>query len=154
MFNKSRRNWRVFRTELINREPVRFQRFGAGARREEGEYLHGSLTDEQHRPSLKDRQSSVEDPRGIFSFVTPCQRPASTQRTHSLFMSWVLRSFSHPFRIGAFAEILVAFALIRCSGNHRVNEAVSLHQHGVENFAVRIFFEQKLNLAVTGIMNL
>jgi hypothetical protein len=34
-----------------------------------------------------------------------------------------------------------------------VNEAVSLHLHGVENFAVRIFFEQKLNLAVTGIMN-
>src|SRR6185503_9804855 len=44
------------RTHLINREWVRCQRFATAARREEGAYLHRSVTDEQRRSSGKDRQ--------------------------------------------------------------------------------------------------
>src|SRR5436190_8001047 len=51
-------SWSDIRTNLINRERVRCQRFVAaeGARREN--ILHGSLTDEQRRRSGKDRQPS------------------------------------------------------------------------------------------------
>src|SRR6185503_4213763 len=91
------------RTHLINRERVRCQRFATAARREEGAYLHRSVTDEQRRSSGKDRQpfglalagrwqrcSSVTERWWLCSFVAPCQQPARAKRTHSLFMRWVL----------------------------------------------------------------
>src|SRR6185295_19877674 len=46
----------MLRTHLINRKGVRCKRFEGAARREEEEYLHRSLTDEQRRSSLKDLQ--------------------------------------------------------------------------------------------------
>ncbi len=75
------------RTHLINRQGARCERFGAGARREEGKYPDGSLTDEQRSSSVKDRQpfglerkraSGVVAPQSqvlqTCSFVAPSQR--------------------------------------------------------------------------------
>src|SRR5215471_12816797 len=76
-----------------------------GARKEN--ILYGSSTDEQRSSTGKNRQ-----PGGLFSggqlaalllshralwlcsFVAPCHPPARKQRTHSLFMRWVLVFFS------------------------------------------------------------
>ena len=81
---------------------------GQGARREN--ILHGSLTDEQRRRNGKDSQPSGLSSGGclaalllshpataglwLCSFVAPCQPPGREQRTHSLFMRWVLTRLS------------------------------------------------------------
>ena len=69
------------RTHLINMEGVRCQRSAtlrAGRWRAVG-YV---------APQLKTHEG--------YSPAAPCQRPASTQRTHSLFMRWVLSLTPQP----------------------------------------------------------
>jgi len=106
------------RTHLINRGRVRCQRFGAaeGARREN--ILHGSLTDEQRCRSGKDRQPIGLSSGGrlaalllsyrtvrLCSFVAPCQLPVRANRTHSIFMRWVLVGQVQSHCLGGFVQV-------------------------------------------------
>src|SRR5678815_4236211 len=57
-------------TQLINRKRVRCEGFGGAARREEGEYPQGSLTDEQRSGGAKDPQPSGQaHPVSIYEWV-------------------------------------------------------------------------------------
>ena len=82
---------------------MRCEGFGAAARREEREYPHGSLTDEQRSGGDKDPQPAGQVSGGclaalllshrgwrLCAFVAPCHPAARSLRTHFLFMRWVL----------------------------------------------------------------
>ena len=56
--------------------------------------------------------------------------------------SKTLRSFLNPVCVRSFPEILIAPALVGSAGKHGLDKTISLHLHGMQDFMVRIFFQQ------------
>jgi len=118
---------KLTRTPLVNREGVRCQRFGAAARREEGEYPNGSSTDEQRSSGGKDRQ-----PSGLFSGG----RLAALLLSHRAPMAMLLRralpdarqKTAHPlpiYEMGSRRGVLLAPVLQRAL--HPLDSPICLH---------------------------